>query len=271
MLLAVLLFAGVNVLVKYLRHIPAVEIVFFRALFTLVVSYLTLRRQRVPVWGNNRKVLFLRGFFGTIALIMLFTTFQQMRLATATTIHYLSPIFTMLIASFVLGERLKALQVVFFVVSFIGVLIIRGFDEQIDPFYLGIGVVSAFFAGSAYNCIRYLKTSEHPLVIVMYFPLVAMPVAGTLSYFNWVMPHGWDWFWLLAVGLFTQGAQVLMTKAYQHSAAANVAGVSYSGILYALGFGLLLFDEVYTLSSYIGMSIVMLGVVLNVVFFGRKK
>lgn len=271
MLIAVLLFAILNVLVKYLGHIPAVEIVFFRALVTLVISYLTLKKQRVAIWGKNRKVLFLRGLFGTIALILLFTTFQKMRLATATTIHYLSPVFTMLIAAVVLRERLKALQVFFFLISFSGVVLIRGFDDQIDPFYLGIGMVSAFFAGSAYNCIRYLKTSEHPLVIVMYFPLVAMPVAGLISYFNWVMPTGWDWFWLLLIGVLTQAAQVLLTKAYQNAPAASVAGVSYFGIVYALGFGLLFFKETYTLSSYVGMAVVMAGVVLNVVFFGRKK
>lgn len=271
MLVAVLLFAALNVLVKYLSHIPAVEIVFFRALVTLVVSYAALQKQKVSVWGNNRKVLFLRGAFGTFALILLFITFQEMRLATATTVHYLAPVFTALIAAVVLKERLSMGQIACFGISFVGVLLIRGFDSQIDPYYLGVGVVSAFFAGAAYNCIRYLKTSEHPLVIVFYFPLVAMPVAGAISYFGWVMPVGWDWFWLLMIGLCTQGAQVLLTKAYQNTPAAVVAGVTYSGIVYALIFGLFFFQETYTLASYLGIGVVMLGVLLNVLFFGRQK
>ncbi len=266
MLLASLLFAVLNVLVKWLGHIPAVEVVFFRALLTLIISYGMLRQKGVSVWGKQRKILFLRGLFGTMALVLLFMTFQEMRLATATTIHYLAPIFTVLIAAIFLRERVGRWQPLFFLISFAGVLLIRGFDPLIDPFYLGLGIVSAFFSGCAYNCIRYLNTSEEPLVIVFYFPLVAMPITGLASAFVWVMPRGWDWLVLASIGITTQLAQLLLTKAYQQAEAARVAGVSYLGIIYAIGLGWWLFDETYFWVSYVGMGVVLLGVVLNVLF-----
>jgi len=72
-------------------HIPAVEIVFFRSLVSLVLSYLILTKAKVSVWGNNRKVLISRGFTGAIALILYFITLQVIPLASAVTIQFLSP------------------------------------------------------------------------------------------------------------------------------------------------------------------------------------
>ncbi len=274
MLISAFLYAVLNALVKDLGgRIPAVEVVFFRAIISLAMSVVLLRRQKIPMWGNNKPVLLLRGVLGTLALILLFTTYQKMRLATATTIHYLSPIFTILIATVVLKERLHRLQILFFLISFLGVVFIRGFDDQINPFYLGIGIVSAFLAGGAYNCIRYLRHTEHPLVIVLYFPFVAMPVAGLASYYwaGWVMPEGVEWLKLLGIGVCTQVAQVMMTKAYQQAASSAVAGVTYSGIIYAILFGVFIFGESYKWVSYLGIGIVMLGVILNVLFPTLRK
>ncbi len=129
-----------------------------------------------------------------------------------------------------------------------------------------MGMAAAFLAGCAYITIRIMKTSEHPLVIVFYFPLVALPFTGAFSALHWVQPEGFDWLLLLCIGILTQIAQVYMTKAYQAEAAANVASVTYLGILYALGFGFVLFNETFELQVVVGMVLVMIGVVLNVTF-----
>ncbi|MCC5944029.1 MAG: DMT family transporter [Bernardetiaceae bacterium] len=264
MLVAIFCFSLMNVIVKHLAHISAIEIVFFRSLVSLIVSVVLLRQQRVSLLGKNRKVLFLRGFFGTIALVMFFSTLQRMPLASAITLHYTAPIFTALIASVFLGEKLRHRQWFFFGISFVGIFMIKGFDYRISILDFVMAISAAFFAGSAYNCIRKLKMSEHPLVIILYFPLVALPVTGLYClFFDFVMPQGLDWLYLLAIGLLTQIAQFYMTKAYQREAAAQVAGLSYTGIVYALIFGWLLFDEVIGLGAGFGILLVVVGVGLN--------
>ncbi|WP_262710588.1 DMT family transporter [Algoriphagus kandeliae] len=263
MLLAGIFFALMNVSVKYIPHIPAIEIILFRSLFSLVFSFLVLRKQQVPVFGNNKLLLVIRGIVGSIGLISFFYTLQKIPLASAVTIQYLSPIFTTILGIFVVKERVKPIQFLYFGLSFVGVLVIQGFDPRVNLLYASIGIISALFSGMAYNVIRKLKTSEHPLVIIFYFPLVTMPIAIIFSYFSWVQPVGIDWLLLLWIGICTQAAQYFMTVAYQKSNVSKVSSLSYMGIVYALVFGFILFGETFELASYLGMGLVLLGILLN--------
>ncbi|HEY4649952.1 MAG TPA: DMT family transporter [Pontibacter sp.] len=264
MLLSTLFFALMNVCVKLVPHIPAGEVIFFRSIISIAMSYAVLRRQQVNVWGTHKSLLVTRGVTGAVALILYFTTLQNIPLATAVTIQYLSPIFTTILGIFIVKEHVKPWQWVFFLVSFAGILVIEGVDVRISPFYLGIGVAGAFISGISYNIIRKLNTREHPLVIVFYFPLVALPVSGVYCLLEWVQPQGWDWLMLLLVGIFTQLAQYYMTMSYQAEELSKVANLNYIGIFYALALGFFMFDESFTFGSYAGMALVLLGVILNI-------
>lgn len=264
MLLSTLFFALMNVCVKLVPHIPAVEIIFFRSVISMVMSYLVLRRQQVNIWGTHKGLLITRGITGAIALILYFTTLQNIPLATAVTLQYLSPIFTTILGIFIVKEKVKPWQWIFFLVSFAGILVIEGVDVRISPFYLMIGVAGAAISGISYNVIRKLNTREHPLVIVFYFPMVALPFSGIYSLFEWVQPAGWDWAILLLVGIFTQLAQYYMTMSYQSEELSKVAHLNYIGIFYALLLGFIMFGETFTIGSYVGMALVLVGVILNI-------
>lgn len=264
MLLAGMFFAFMQVMVKFVPHIPAIEIIFFRSLFSLGFTYFILKKKRLPVFGNNKKLLVMRGVSGSIGLIFFFYTLQNIPLASAVTIQYLSPVFTTLLGIFLVKEKVSPMQFLYFGLAFAGVIIIEGFDPRISPSFLIIGIASAFFSGLAYNIIRKLKNTEHPLVIVFYFPLVTLPVASVYCLFYWVLPNGWDWLILLGVGIFTQFAQYYMTLAYQNAQLSKIASLNYIGILYALGFGFIFFNESFNLLTYFGMTLVLSGVILNI-------
>lgn len=270
MLISSLFFAGMNLLVKMLPGIPAVEIVFFRSLISFVLSYAILKKINVPVFGKNHKVLLLRGSTGAVALIMYFFTLQVIPLASAVTIQFLSPIFTTILGIFLVKEKVKPWQWLFFAMAFAGVIVVQGFDPRISLAYLAIGIVSSLFSGLAYNFIRKLNTTEHPLVIVFYFPLVTLPITGLYSAFNWVQPSGVEWLILLLIGIMTQFAQYFMTRAYQSEELSKVSSLKYVGIIYALGLGYVFFDETFNLMSYLGMALVLVGVALNVWYKSKK-
>lgn len=264
MLLATFTFTLMKVCVKLIPHIPAIEIILFRSIISMVISLFFLTRQKVNIWGNNKPVLIGRGVSGALSLIIYFSLLQQIPLATASTLIYLAPIFTTLIAVFLVGEKVRNIQWLFFMMSFLGILVIQGFDSRISLTHLVMGISASLFMGFAYNFIRKLKTDEHPLVIIFYFPLVMLPISAIWSLFVWVQPVGSDWLVLILVGLFTQVAQFLMTKAYQKEELSKISILSYIGIIYSLGFGFFLFDETYNLVTYGGMALVLAGVILNV-------
>jgi drug/metabolite transporter (DMT)-like permease len=271
MFLSTLAFSLANILVKQVSHIPAMEIVFFRCTIASVFCFVGLRRAGAGWKGNNHLLLVMRGLFGTTALFLFFTTLQNIPLASAMTIQYLSPIFTTVIAIFVLRESVARLQWVFYAIAFSGVLLIERFDPRISPFFLLIGIISAFCSGMAYNLVRSMKGKEHPLTVVLHFQLVGV-VAGFVSlFFSWRTPAGWDWVYLFMVGVFSQLGQIFLTNALQKERVAGIAIINYSGLVYALLAGALIYQEAQSTESIAGMLIVVFGVLLSVAYSNRKR
>ncbi len=269
MFLSTLSFALANVLVKQVAHIPAMEVVFFRCAVATSFCLYGLHRAGADWKGSNRTLLLLRGIFGTTALYLFFTTVQNIPLASAMTIQYLSPIFTTIIAIFILKEGVRPMQWVFYAIAFSGVLLIERFDPRISLTFLIFGIVSAFCSGVAYNLVRSLKGKEHPLTVVLHFQLVGV-LAGFVSlFFEFRMPSGWDWFWLFLIGVFSQLGQIYLTNALQREAVAGVAIVNYTGLIYAVTIGWIVFGEAQTAWSVGGMMLVVLGVLLSVLYSRR--
>jgi drug/metabolite transporter (DMT)-like permease len=270
MFLSTLSFFLANVFVKQVAHIPAMETVFFRCIIASALCVIGLRRAGGSLIGSNHLMLILRGVFGTVALFCIFLTLQQMPLASAQTIQYLSPIFTATIAIFVLKESVKAAQWVFYAIAFSGVLLIERVDSRISPLYLTLGILSAACSGMAYNLVRSLRGKEHPLTVVLHFQLVGA-VVGFLSLFlEWETPVGWDWVYLLLVGVFSQIGQIFLTNALQKERVAGVAIVNYTGLVYAIVVGWIIFGEPQGLISLAGMALVVAGVFMSVLY-GRRR
>jgi len=264
MLLATFFFALMNASVKFLGHLPAIEIALLRSVVSLVAAYGFLRYNKIELRGRNTRALLLRGFFGSSSLVLYFITLQRMPLASAVTLQYLSPVFTAIMGIYLVREPVKPWQWVFFAVSFAGVLMVEGFDQRIEPEFVALGIGSAFFSGLAYNMIRQLKLTEHPLVITFYFPLVSVPVTALLlGTITWVTPVGMDWLILIFIGLAAQTAQYFMTRSYQSEELSKVVSLKYVGIVYALLFGYFLFGETFSVASHVGMAVVIAGVIMN--------
>jgi drug/metabolite transporter (DMT)-like permease len=270
MFMSTLAFSLANVFVKQVAHIPAMETVFFRCTIATAFCLIGLYRAKADPIGRNHLQLLLRGVFGTTALFLFFLTLQQMPLASAMTIQYLSPIFTTLIAIFMLSEKVKGAQWFFYAIAFAGVLVIERFDPRISPFYLAIGIFSAFCSGMAYNLVRNLREKEHPLTVVLHFQLVGMVVGFISLFFEWKTPEGFDWLYLFLVGVLSQLGQIFLTNALQRERVAGVAIINYTGLIYALTIGWIVFGETHGIISFLGMLLVVAGVVMSVMY-GRRQ
>lgn len=271
MLISVVCFSAMNLVVKFLGNIPAPELVFFRSVVSFTLSLYFIKRRNLSPFGNNKKWLIARGVFGVTALTTFFYTLQQLPLATAITLQYLSPIFTAIFATQLLGEKVKSYQWLFFLISFAGIAMIKGFNEDVDTKFLLLGVMSAVFAGLAYNAIGKVKHTDNPVVVVFYFPLIATPIMGIVSIFYWVQPVGWEWLLLILMGVLTQIAQIYMTKAFQSSAISGLTGMKYLGVVFALGFDFFIFGVAYQPMALLGIGLVISGVLLNLFFKPRKS
>lgn len=267
MLMASLSFGLMNVSVKFVHQMPVSEVVFFRAVVQILLSVVILLQLKQSPWGKNPKLLGLRGLFGSIGLFCYFYTLQVMPLGNAIVIHYLSPILTTLVAVALGDEQNHPLSYLFFAICLMGVVVVNGVSQDVTLAGVLAGLGGALFSAFAYNTIRRLKNLENPNVVVFYFPLITLPLSllvGGLYDDAWRWPVGIEWIWLLMTGVTTQLGQFFMTRAYQSDKASNVSAISYAGILWGAGFGVFLFGEHYKWLQFVGMGMVLLGMLLNV-------
>ncbi len=213
-----------------------------------------------------------------LALTIFFFTLHKLPLAIASTLQYLSPIFTVLIASQLFREKVSKMQYFSSLIAFFGVIFIGfngltgGFSGQKpDLFWMGMGILSAVLSGVAYNAISKLKETEETINIVIYFPMLALPLTGIWCLFDFTVPMGIEWLILLTIGVFTQIAQVCMTRAFLSADTAIVAPFQYIGAIYALFSGWFIFNEKLELASIIGVCLVIFGVIVGTIFRAGKK
>ena len=271
MFFATIFFMVVKIFVKMLPHIPPMEIVFFRCLISFLITYYLLKRKGHNILGTNRSLLMMRGIFGTIGLYCYFVILQEIPLATASTLIYFTPLFTSLVGVFLLREKMSIIQWVLLLIAFFGIILIQGFDSRVNIFYLLIGLGGSLCAAFAYSIIRYLRDKEHSLVLMIYFPMIAFPIGGLISIFNWDQPNLIDLSLLILIGVFTQFAQYFMTKAFQSEKVSKVSIVSYSELVFVLLIGNIFFDEKFEFLVYLGMILVTFGVVFNILLARNDK
>ena len=264
MVLSAICFTAVNTAVRYVDHLPTFELLFFRAIGSVILCVLVLKNQKIQILGNNRKWLVIRAFVGFISISLFFKAMQIMPLASAVSLRYLSPFFATIIAIYFLREYVLKLQWIFFITAFMGVILLKGFDTRISFFALSVILGSAFFSGCVYVTIRKLGKSEHPIVIMNYFLSFTCLISGIISVFYWISPAGIEWLVLISMGLFGFFAQYFMTVALLLEEASVVTPMKYTEVIFTVIAGWLIYGEYQNWIAILAMSIIILSLVANV-------
>jgi drug/metabolite transporter (DMT)-like permease len=230
-------------------RIPAAEVVLARAIVSVALSWWLLQRAGVDPWGQRRGLLILRGAIGTAALLCVYAALAQLPMASATVLQYLYPTITALLAWLMLGERIGKRVLLAIALGWTGVVLVAqpaGLLQgaaALPPLAVLIALAGALFTSLAYVSVRSLGNSEHPLVIVFYFPLVALPLTLPLVALDPVLPTASELLWLVGVGVFTQVGQVYLTRGLTALPAAQATAISYVQVAFAGLWGWLVFGE----------------------------
>lgn len=245
--------------------LPSHEIVLWRGVITVCLSYAALRRARISPWGRpaNRRLLILRGLFGFGALSCFFYAVVHLPLADATVIQYTNPVFTALIAAVVLSEPIGGREAAAVTASLVGVVAIARpsflFDSvpgRLDPLAVGVALAGAVLSAAAYVTVRRLGRSEHPLVIVHYFAVIVVLGSLPVTALGIVWPSPIQWAGLAGVGVTTHIAQVYLTRGLALEPAGRAMAVGYVQIVFAAVLGALFFAEFPDLWAAMGALLI---------------
>jgi len=268
MLLGTLFFSAMTVFAKLAgERLPTMELVLARVLVTLVMSWWAIHSLGIYPWGNNKKLLLMRGFAGFMGLSCYFYAINHLPLADATVIQFCNPMLAALIAAVALKEPLRGLDVFATVFSMAGIVLVAqpsflfASGQHLDPVAVVVGIVGAIFSAIAYVVIRRLGSTEHHMVVVLYFPLVTGPASlPLLALEGLVLPQGIEWLLLLGIGVTAQLGQIEITKGFALETAGRASSVTYLQIVLAYSWGVLFFGEYPNTISIVGAFLVVLGV-----------
>ncbi len=266
-----LAFSLMSVCVKAIGgRIPIAELVFARATISIIITRFFLYKNKINPWGYQRRLLLIRGLFGTVALFCIFKALTILPIATATVIQYIYPTFTVICAYIILKEFILKRIVYSIIIGWIGIVFVSqpefttNSNTQETILAIIIAILGAVMTSLAYICVRKLSAKEHPLVIIYYFPLVSIPLSIPFIINDFILPTGTDWFWIIGIGLFTQIGQLCITEGLRLLPAGQATSLNYSQVIFASIWGVLIFQETLTISIYLGGFCVLISTIVSI-------
>jgi len=271
-LCAVVLFIVMSAMIKAAsEHVPPGQAVFFRSAFAIpvILIWIAFRGQlRTGLKARNPMGHVWRGLMGTMAMGLGFAALGLLPLPEATALGYAAPLLTVVFAAMFLDERVGIYRIGMVLLGMAGVVIVlsprlTAFGDETVEVMQAVGALSALTgaicAALAQIYIRKMVATEQTSAIVFYFSITSASLSLLTLPFGWVMPGASTAMLLIGAGLLGGMGQIFLTSAYRFADASVVAPFDYASIIFALGIGYVVFDEVPTRTMLMGAALVILA------------
>lgn len=257
--------------IKYVSdRVPVGEIVFFRSFFMLLPLMIWLGWQ-----GNVLSVLrtrnivghFRRGIMSSCSMFLNFLALAYLPLTDAITLGYTAPLMLVLLAAFLLKEKVQAYRWIGTAVGFAGVLVMLSPHLSDGGLLAGgaasIGVMialsGAFLTAGALVQVRKLVSTETTGAIIFYLALMTSALALLTIFGGWIVPTVEEAVVLVLVGVFGGIGQILLTMSFRYGDASLVAPFEYTTMLWACLIGWFVFGDWPLPAVFAGAGIVIMA------------
>ena len=220
-----------------------------------------------PAWRLHA----LRTFTGWGGVTLMFAAVQLIPLADATAITFLNPVFAMVLAIVVLGERAGPWRWIAAAIAFTGALIlIRPGPGTFQPGAL-VALAAAAVMGTEITILKFLSGREKPFQILLINNSFGLVIATTAALFVWQAPSPRQWLILAGIGVLMAGAQSLYIQAMRRADASFVMPFSYTTLVFATLYDLGVFGVVPDGLSLTGAGVILAGGLLLAWREGRQR
>jgi drug/metabolite transporter (DMT)-like permease len=239
------------------QGLDPVQIFFFRNFFCVIwLLPLLAWRGTSLVTTTQPKRYGVRILFSYVSMMAMFQALELIPMAEVTAISFLSPIFGVMFAIFLLGEVVHARRWVALGVGFIGALIMLrpGVAE------LGVGqalaLVSAMAIGIIGPLVKKLTEIDDPDRIVFITNLVMTPMSLVPALFVWQWPPAHLWLAMIGLGLAAVLGHMTLVRGYAVTDASLVMTYKFSRLPFAVIIGYFAFGEWIDLATWAGAAII---------------
>ena len=257
--------------------VPIGQIMFWRSALALIpiCLYMFWLREFPKTLKTQRPGLHItRGAFGAFSMAMSFLSLAYLPVANAQAIAYLAPVLVLPLAAIMLNEKLTTVIFTAMFFGFAGVVLLlwEAFELLGDGALIGVAAGLAYAVTMAFVRVhtKTMTLTESASTIAFYFAVVAAVIGLATLPFGWVTLD-WGMFgWLALAGLLGGVGHIAANEAVARAPVSALAPFDFTGLIWALGFDLILFSVVPGALGFLGVFAITFAALI-VTFAGANR
>ncbi len=268
MLAAMAFFAATTLIAKALGtgalgpEMHPMQVSHGRFLFALVVIALVVAIRRPVLTRPDAKLHLGRTTFGWLGVTLMFAAAALIPLSDATAISFLNPVFAMVFAIPLLGERVGPWRWMAAAIALAGAVILLRPGAGVIQAGALLALIAAVCIGFEITLIKLLSGRERPIQILLVNNTLGTLIATIAALFVWQTPTGPQWAALAAIGGLMACAQGCYVQAMARAEASYIAPFSYSALVFVVIYDAFVFGARPDATSFAGAGIIIAGALI---------
>lgn len=244
-------------------HAPSGELVFLRALFTLLMLSALIYNQVPRTLSRRARFLWLRGFAGSLSMLAFYWTLQHTSVGRSAALAHMAPVFVILLSWRFLREKITVKEAIAIGLAVTGVVALFAGDRSSwSPGVAAVGLLGAITASVAYVSLRRATADFSPLVVVWSFSLMMMLMALLVPGQSWKVPAADSVLPILGVCVSGMLGQMFLTWSYVYLKAPIASSLGLSSLVFGVLFESLFYRRVPGRGETISYLLILSGVSL---------
>lgn len=253
--------------------LPVWQVLFFRSLAIMGIAAAVTRGEgvRLAYASKHKRALVGRAVVILLAWLSYYSASRVLGLAEMVTLYFAAPIFVLVLAIPILGERPSLARWLAVLVGFGGVVLAADPAGEFKLVPALMVVFAAFGWALTTILVRVIARSETTTTQMVasnfFFAVACLPVLVTA----WVTPTAWQVVLLAGLGIVGGTGQFLVYEGYRHAPASALAPIEYTALIWAFVLGWLIWGDVPKAVVFAGAGLIVLSGVVIVVAEGRRR
>jgi drug/metabolite transporter (DMT)-like permease len=200
----------------------------------------------------------LRTLFLVASMTLYFVAIAEVPLATAVSAFFVGPILAVVLAVFILKERLTIWKLLSLGLGFLGALVMLRPGAAIEPgllYAFGSGFCFAFYMIAT----RAASRGSSPLQTLAFQCIVGTLLLTPQAIWTWEVPPVNEMILFAGLGAFSALSHMLSIAAFRHADASTLAPLVYLELIGTSLIGFFLFQEVPGWATLIGAALIVAG------------
>lgn len=258
------LFSSAMAIAKMLSHeVNSVTLIFSRSLVGIFAAFpLFLKNGLITPFRTKRLKLHLfRILVVSSSMGCTYYAYRNLPIAYAAAIGQTGPLFTTVMAIFILQEQVKWFKWFALILGYTGVILMLRPTEGLIDFSTCIALLANLLAGVAIISTKKLTDTESSETILFYATFGVLSLSAFLSLWFWNLPNTSDLIKFCGIGIAGVSSQYCYIRALSKAPASFITPFEYSRLCMTIPIGFVLFDEIPDIWTILGSLIIIIAII----------